>query len=417
MRRLRRAHRTSTPVAAAAGIIAMLAVMLAAPAGAQLDEGTCPSSVDTTDEGWICSLLILDTPTDAPSTEQVALWSDVLAAEGRRAVTDGIVFSDVSVEAKVRTLYETQLDRQPDPTGLVHWRERMQAARTELAPELGVFGSGEYLSQFESTEAFVSDLYRYYLGREASRSEQAHWAERFNRGELSHEGISRAIATSREAGNVRARLLYEQHARRSPDPGGLQHWSSRAAGDGLYATTVAFATSGEVVSTLGRLGTESATGGTPGSDAAQDLVVAPQEVVTMSPGAPVEISVLQHRDGSPLDAPLDLTLFPCPWATATDSPVTFADHNDDDIADGIASTIGHQAYISGVNGEPTGGRELYVDDATASSDGILRFTVVSPQADCAVIAVLDDTTGDRQLGLDGDDHADEPFGVTEVRWQ
>lgn len=114
---------------------------------------------------------------------------------------------------------------------------------------------------------------------------------------------------------------------------------------------------------------------------------------------------------------MDLTLFPCEWAPATDSPVPFRDANGDDVADGIASTIGHRAYISEVNGEPTGGPELYVDDATAAPDGTLEFTVVAPGADCATVAVFDDVNDDRQLNLDGNDHADEPFGVTEVNWE
>ena len=395
----------------------MVAALLAAPAGAQLEEGTCPPSVDTTNEGWICSLLILGTPSDSPSADQVALWSDVLADSGRFAVTDGIVFSDASVEAKVRVIYETQLDRQPDEGGLAHWREKVQAARSEFAAEFGIFGSGEYLSQFESPEAFVNDQYQYYLGREASREEQAHWVGRFNAGELSNEGITRAIATSREAGNVRARILYEDYARRAPDAGGLQHWSARAAGNGLFPTVVDFARSAEAVNTLGRIGTELANG-TAGPDAQQDLVVAPQEVVTTSAGEPVEITVLQRRNGQPLSGPVDLTLFPCDNVTATDSPVPFSDADEDDMADGIASTAADQAYISGVNGEPTGGRQLYVDDAQPGADGTVNFDVVAgPNADCAVIAVLDDTGSDRQLSLDAENHAAEPFGVTKVIWE
>lgn len=403
---------------AATGVLALLATLLAAPAGAQLQEGTCPSSVDTTDEGWICSLLISETPTESPSNEQIDLWMDALGADGRLAVTDGIIFSDASVEAKVRTLYQTQLNREPDPSGLTHWRERIQDARTEFAAEFGVFGSGEYLSQLESPEAFVNDQYQYYLGREASRDEQAYWAGRFNRGELSNEGITRAIAQSPEAGNVRARLLYEDYLRRSPEPGGLAYWSPRAADQGLFTTSTQFATSVEAVNTLGRIGVELA-GNEPsrGEDAAQDIVVAPQEVLTPAAGEPVEISVLQRRDGGPVGT-VDLTLFPCDNVGATDSPVPFADTDDNDLADGIASTAADQAYISQVNGQPTGGRELYVDDAQAGSDGILRFTVVAgPNPDCAVVAVIDDVTTPRQLSLDAQDHAEEPFGVTKVDWQ
>lgn len=246
--------RTSA-LASALGILALLAPMVAGvPVGAQLDEGSCPSTVDTIDEGWICSLLILATPTDSPSDDQIVLWSEVLRQRGRSGVADGIVFSDASVEAKVDVIYETQLDRQADPGGLAHWRDRVQASRTELAAEFGIFGSAEYLSRFESPEAFVNDQYRYYLGREASLEERAHWAGRLTTGALSNSGITRGIATSREAGNVRAAIVFEDFARRAPDPGGFQHWSSRAASHGLFPTIVDFARSPEMVTTLGRFG-------------------------------------------------------------------------------------------------------------------------------------------------------------------
>ncbi|MBX3284482.1 MAG: hypothetical protein KF703_03985, partial [Actinobacteria bacterium] len=237
---------------------AMLSVTWAPAAGAQFDEATCPASVDTTDEGWICSVLILGTPSSSPGDAQIDLWSRVLEQQGRQAVTDGIVFSDTSVEAKVRVIYETQLGRQPDAGGLAHWRRAVQGARTELAAEYGIFGSGEYLSQFESTEAFVADQYEYYLGREASRSEQQYWAGWFARHGLSNVGVTRSIATSGEAGATRARLLYELYARRSPDPRGLQHWATIAASSGYYPAIVDFARSPEIVATLGQLGIESA---------------------------------------------------------------------------------------------------------------------------------------------------------------
>ena len=408
-----------TTITAAVGIVAMLAVMFAPPAGAQsgqLQDGTCPSSVDTTAEGWICSMLILETPAASPSADQIALWSDVLDNHGRIGVSGGIVFSDASVNAKVRTIYETQLGREPDAAGLSHWRQRVQDAHSEFAAEFPIFGSGEYLSQFESTEAFVNDQYQYYLGREASREEQAYWARRFSTTDLSNEGITRAIAHSAEAGRVRARILYRDYARRRADAGGLEFWSRHASESGLFAVLAFFGTADEVVHTLGRVGQDLAAG-TPGT-AQQDYVVAPQEVVTANTGDPQTITVLQRRDGQPIEGPLDLTLFPCDNVTATDSPVAFADANGDDLADGIASTAQGQAYISEVNGQPTGGRSLYIDDAEPGADGTIEFQVIAgPNPDCAVIAVIEDSAPAQQLSLDGQNHAVEPFGVTKVIWE
>jgi hypothetical protein len=398
--------------------LALGSALVSTPATAQLQSGRCTPSVDTIDEGWICSLLIIATPTDSPTEAQMSLWTEVLDRSGRFGVVDGIVFSDVSIEAKVRAVYEAQLGRQPDAAGLAHWVDRVQTTRTEFAVEFGVFGSGEYRSLFDSTEAFVNDQYQYYLGREADLSGRDYWADQLDFGEITDQAFTRAIATSQEAGVVRARFLAEEYARRSPDTGGVAYWAPRAARDGLYPMIVEYAQFPEVVDVLGLIGVDLATDGEPETDPRQDLVVAPQEVVTTAVGQPIEITVLQQRDGEPIEDPLDLALLPCSGATATTTPVVFSDADDDGRADDLGSTASGQAYISEVNGEPTGGRQLYVDDAEPGPDDVLRFTVIAgPGADCAVIVVFDDLDSDRQLGLDEADRAGEPFGVTQVAWE
>lgn len=257
---IRSRNRRTTLLMSCLGILAMAATMLAAPSpvGAQTEDSTCPASVDTVDEGWICMLLVLNTPTSSPTVQQIELWGGILAASGRHAVTDGIVFSDASIEAKVTALYRSHLERNPDQSGLVHWRDRVQDARTEFAAEFGVFGSAEYQARFASTGAFVNDQYRYYLGREAGPAEQAHWTDLVTDGQLSTRGVTRRIAQSREAGNVRAGILYAAYTNRTPDAGGLQVWSRVAASTGLYATVVDFARYPEIVGNLGRIGTERA---------------------------------------------------------------------------------------------------------------------------------------------------------------
>ncbi|MFP4514376.1 MAG: hypothetical protein ACLFRV_15655 [Acidimicrobiales bacterium] len=385
--------------------------------------------MDTTDEGWICSMLILNTPNDTPTAGEIDRWSQRLVVDGRAAVAEDIVFSDASVDAKVSALYETQLGREPDPEAVAHWRSRMQADRSELPVEYAIFASSEYLSQFESPEAFVNAQYQYYLGREASIEEREAWAQLYVDEVLSTEDITRRIATSAEAGDVRARILYSDLAQRSPDAGGLETWRSYSQDAGLYAAIAEFSVHPEVVNALGHAGT----GGTddpeptPGSD--QDILVAPQEVVTTDVGEPVEISVPSRYDQEDFTGPVDVALFPCTHVPATDSPVTFSDVNGDGFADGIGSTVADQAYISRVNGEPTGGRELYVAGVRPPSqsmgtggvvgdDDTLRFDVIAgPNADCAVIAVFDNDDGDRQLRVDSQGRAIDPFGVTEVRWQ
>lgn len=149
----------------------------------------------------------------------------------------------------------------------------------------------------------------------------------------------------------------------------------------------------------------------------QTYIVAPQEAITADAGEPFEFSVGARYDGEPFTGPVDIVLFPCTNADATDSPVTFADTNDDGLADDFASTAGDQAYISQVNGEPTGGRVLHVSDAMPGADGILRFTLIAgPGPDCAVVVVFDPRVPDG-MRLDAGQRPAGPFGVGQITWQ
>jgi hypothetical protein len=150
----------------------------------------------------------------------------------------------------------------------------------------------------------------------------------------------------------------------------------------------------------------------------QSFIVAPQEAVTRPAGDPQEMSVGARYDGRPFTGPVDIALLPCGNADPTASPVTFADRDANGLADGFASTAQDQAYISQVNGQPTGGRALHVRDATPASDGVLRFTVVAgPGADCAVVAVFVSRAIDDGLRLDAGRRPATAFGVGEVTWR
>lgn len=240
-------------LAAVTGAAGLALSPLASPGSAQTS-GSCPPSVDTRAEGWICEQLLLATPTTSPSDQQIGFWEGVLNEEGRVAVAGGIVFSDASTEAKVEAIYRSELGRAPDEGAVEYWADVIEDARTELAAEFAIFDSGEYLSQFESTEAFVDDQYRYYLGRDASQEEQSYWADRLRTDDVSNQGITRAIATSQEAGAVRADRLYDDYLRRDADPSGFEHWMAHAAAVGHYRAAVDIAVSDEAFVTLGSAG-------------------------------------------------------------------------------------------------------------------------------------------------------------------
>lgn len=258
MRRTSAARRglLTLTVAAVATVTGVAAAV--SPAHAQ-NGPSCPASVDTTSDGWICMQLILNTPTSSPSDQQIGLWEGVLNSSGRHAVADGIVFSDASVEGKVTAFYASELDRQPDSGALEFWSDVIEGARSELPFEVAALTSDEYLARFESAEGFmigsyIDALYGYYLARSASTDEREYWARELDRGALSYEGLTHAIATSDEAGAVRTLLLYDQWTERPADTAGFAYWSDVAAQRGLYATIVDFSVADEVVETLGQRG-------------------------------------------------------------------------------------------------------------------------------------------------------------------
>ena len=258
MRRARAARRRlfTLTVAAVATVAAVTAS--ASPARAQTGP-SCPASVDTPSDGWICMQLILNTPTSSPSDQQIGLWEGVLNASGRHAVADGIVFSDASLEGKVTAFYASELERQPEPDALAFWSDVIDDARSEVPFEVAALSSDEYLAQFESAEgfdaaSFVDALYGYFLGRSASTDERVFWSRELDRGALSFEGLTRVIATSAEAGAVRTLLLYDMWTERPADDAGFAYWSDLAASQGLYATIVHFSIADEVVETLGARG-------------------------------------------------------------------------------------------------------------------------------------------------------------------
>lgn len=246
---LRRALATSV---AAASILVLGG---ASPAGAQPAGASCPASVDTAGEGWICMLLVLQTPTSSPSDQQIGLWEGIVNTDGRAAVANGITFSDVATQAKVTTLYEAELGRSPEPEGLNYWTDVMQTNRSELPVEFNFFRSGEYLSQFESVEAFINDQYRYFLGREAALEERRYWADLFIEDDrVSNEQLTWAIGSSREAGVVRLERAYDTLFERSPTQDEIEARIDRAASLGYFKTLAELATTNEAIGVLGQRG-------------------------------------------------------------------------------------------------------------------------------------------------------------------
>jgi hypothetical protein len=78
------------------------------------------------------------------------------------------------------------------------------------------------------TEAFVRELYRDFLGREASSSEVASWTAAFERRQVTRYEVATSLARSDEWIASVITQFYRDTLYREPDAAGLAHWTAAA---------------------------------------------------------------------------------------------------------------------------------------------------------------------------------------------
>ena len=163
------------------------------------------------------------------SAELVHATSGLDAGYRRDEVLVRLTRSDEWIGSIVRGFYQRALGREPDSGGLAFWVSQIRSGRRTVA---GVatefFGSGEFVSSRESVEAWVSDLYRVVLGRDAAASEAAYWAARART--RSPIYVAGQVYGSAESRRDRVTALYQHLLARAPDPAGLTFWTDRLGG-------------------------------------------------------------------------------------------------------------------------------------------------------------------------------------------
>jgi len=82
----------------------------------------------------------------------------------------------------ITRLYETILDRSPDPDGMETWLYALQNGKTGADLVAGFFYSGEMQRKNLDNEAFVEYAYRAILGREADTGGKEFWTNELNLG-------------------------------------------------------------------------------------------------------------------------------------------------------------------------------------------------------------------------------------------
>lgn len=154
----------------------------------------------------------------------------------------------------------------------------------------------------------------------------------------------------------------------------------------------------------------------------RDLLVAPQQPVTTTPGGDAEFA-LAGRLGEAESGVPPLAGFgwlPCAVVDATASgPLTFPDTDHDGHADRMGGSDTGSARLDTVNGEPFENVDddwptaLHTRDRTPP----LQLTMQASEPDCATVVLFLDEDDDEELDLDGDGVPTETYGVGEAVWE
>jgi hypothetical protein len=185
--------------------------------------------------------------------------TDTLSSVELIRFLDGkFVFDADSAAAQVTRLYDTVLNRAPDPVGLDNWVDQIEDRGGSLNDVAqGFLGSVEFQQRTGqlSNADFVEFLYQNALGRASDPDGKANWVQRLSDG-ATRADLLVGFSESAEHRNVTAAfigrgffntddtyqsvaLLYDSFAGRLPDRAGLINWSSAVNNGTLSLAQVA----------------------------------------------------------------------------------------------------------------------------------------------------------------------------------
>lgn len=159
---------------------------------------------------------------------------DVVAAPlaygiDRRALVQGLAYSDAWVGAMVDRFYRSTLGRTPDADGRWFWVNMIRSGTSPAQVAAQFYASAEYYRSVGGTARdWIQALYVELLGRSGDGAGVDHWVQRLQAGTPRH-AVAVEFYQSVESRNVRVRALYDLLLDRQPDSEGLIHWIFRLA--------------------------------------------------------------------------------------------------------------------------------------------------------------------------------------------
>lgn len=163
----------------------------------------------------------------------------------KAAFTRTLATSSEWIGVEVDALYAKALGRTADAAGREHWR-RLVVNGMRLS-DVGVqfYASAEFWQRSGSSNgAFIANLYRQILGREADRAGLAHWAAQMRSG-MTRTQVAANFYASLESRRDRVTGLYQSILGREPDVAGREHWAERLLRDDDVRLAEMIATSQE----------------------------------------------------------------------------------------------------------------------------------------------------------------------------
>lgn len=158
---------------------------------------------------------------------ELEMWTARLVATSPRpAVPRALAASDEWLRTVVHGTFITALDREPDPSGLAFWVDRLRSGTRLVTLTAQIYGSDELWTKSGSTpEGFVAHTFERIMGREASAGDVTYWAEEVGR--RGRGGVAKALLGSIESRRSRVTALYVLVLDRQPDVTGRDYWAGR----------------------------------------------------------------------------------------------------------------------------------------------------------------------------------------------
>jgi uncharacterized membrane protein len=168
----------------------------------------------------------------------LASWLSKLASGVTQTqVAWDIVNSTEHLQDEVDAYYETLLGRAPDPAS-VSWVDLLQRNGNEAEVIEGIVTSAEFTAAHASSAAFIADLYRRLLGREADPAGDAYWQQRLAQG-TSRSGVAAGILDSLESAELAVVADYAAFLHRPGEGPGQADWVARLSSESLTFSQVA----------------------------------------------------------------------------------------------------------------------------------------------------------------------------------